>query len=264
MDRKLTGLDHVRLAVPDLARAADAWAELGFAVTPPRREAGGPPSCCVMFPTDHVELVEHAPPTLLALALGTRAVAQTAQAWRQAGLEGTSPAAVERHLDGDTGPVAFAEVAPPADALAGLPVRATAHLTPENVRRPEWLRHANGVLRIASLTVVVPSPEACAPALDKLVGGAALTWTDAILAARLGHAVLMLADADDVEALHGEAVETEPPPALVALGFGVADVARAGTALQVQGVKGVRRPGGSLGVGGDPRLGCLVEFRQAA
>ena len=48
------------------------------------------------------------------------------------------------------------------------------HLTPELLRRPEWLRHANGALGVRSVTGVVPDLAAAADAHAKLFGEQAI------------------------------------------------------------------------------------------
>ncbi len=259
----LGGLDHVRIAVPDLAAAIAACERLGFTVTPPRRDAAGTPSAHLMLARDHVELIERPGPSLAGLVLSCDDATRTAQAWRRAGLFTTPTTARRRELAGNAPAVAFAEVAPEPAEVEGLPIMAAAHLTPEALRRPDWLRHANGADRIAALTVVVAAPAACAAPLEKLVGAAALTWTDRILAVRLGHVALLLVDNADVELLHA-AVPASPPPAVAALSFGVGDPAQVARNLAARGVAHRRRPDGSVGVDLDPALGCLLEFKATA
>lgn len=262
----LTGLDHVRLAVPSLAAAASACRELGFTVTAEREDDQGTPSQSLMFTHDHIELVQAAPsseaePNLAALAVGTRNAGATASAWRRSGLFTTPKTASERTLDGQPDTITSLEVSPTPHEIAGLPILAAAHLTPESLRQPDWLRHPNTATRLATVTVVVADPAACATALDKLFGTAALTWTDRILTVRLGHVAVVLLEPDDLDLLHSGAASPDTNPAIVALGFHVGDLARTARTLTANAKPFSTRPDGSLGIDLDQRIGCLVEFR---
>jgi hypothetical protein len=266
----LTGLDHLRLAVPDPAAAARAFAALGFTTTPERRDAAGRRSRSIMLALEHIELVEgrgeDADPRLEALAIGTKDAAESATTWRRSGLFTAPRDADERRLEPTAAgaPIATLEVAPAPTEVAGLPLVAAAQLTPEALRRPAWLSHANGAEQLVGLTVMVEDPAACAASLERLVGTAALTWTDRILAVRLGRVTAMLVAPDDVELLHAGALLDRAAPAVVALGFRVERLARTRTFLEREGVAHVARPDGSLGLVADPRHGCLVDFLEGS
>jgi hypothetical protein len=129
------------------------------------------------------------------------------------------------------------------------------------------LRHPNGALGLAGATCVVADPEAAAGTLAGLLGEAALTRTDAIVAVRLGETTLLLASASDAELLHPDltCALDDPVPAarIVAIALAVADPERTAAVLAERGCDVRRRPDGSLGTAA-PALGLALEFRTAA
>ena len=54
----------------------------------------------------------------------------------------------------------FSLLSLPADETPGLDSFICAHLTPELMRRPEWLRHPNGALGLKGIHVLVESTAA--------------------------------------------------------------------------------------------------------
>ncbi|MEQ8964665.1 MAG: VOC family protein [Azospirillaceae bacterium] len=250
MGAAIRGIDHALVATADLDRADAAWRRLGFATTPRGRHEGwGTGNVCVMMPHDYVELLGIRDPTqdlagldaalaergegLMGLALDTGDADAAHEAFAAAGIAGDGPAGLWRWLDLPEGPVkpSFRLVHPsPRDAL-GLPGFVCQHETPELMRRPAWLEHANGARRIAFLTVAVADPAALAPVWRVLVGDAAVHLEGGGLTVRLGGA-----------ALHAGAAGDGPARPL-GLGIAVADLDRAAAWLAGQGVAFERAAG---------------------
>jgi hypothetical protein len=78
------------------------------------------------------------------------------------------------------------------------------HLTPQLVRRPAWLAHANGVIGIAGVTVIVEATAPLAAAYEK-VFGARVVRTDAVLTVHADAHRIVFAEPDDFTALYPEA-----------------------------------------------------------
>ncbi|MCP5366487.1 MAG: VOC family protein [Hyphomicrobiales bacterium] len=190
----VTGFDHALVGVADLEAARRDWARLGFTLCPRGRHIGwGTANYCLMFADDYIELLGVVDPTqftnnldqrlaergegLMGMALAGADPAATHAALAHAGAR--EPQALKRLLElpgGDVVPE-FSLVHLPPAATPGLPAFVCHHLTPHLMRRPEWLRHANGATGLASVTVRVPDPAAAAAAYAATFGAAAVDGT---------------------------------------------------------------------------------------
>jgi glyoxalase-like protein len=289
MNNGLSGVDHALIGVRDLERARAGFERLGFTATRRGRHAGwGTANHCLMFPDDYVELIGVVDPAaftggldgflaesgegLLGLALRTDDPEATRAAWRAAGLAPSEVKDLGRLIDsGEGGEVElrFRNVMLEPEATAGLRVFACAHLTPEPMRRPEWLAHPNGALGIGSITVVAAEPEALAPTLAKVFGVASLTETDDTLAVHTGRGVILVTTPDDFHLIHPEleAIDDEPgdaKPRLAALTLVVEDADRTAAYLDERGVPFRRQHGGTIGIAPEQAHGVRLEFAPAA
>lgn len=205
----IDGLDHVIVGVADLEQAHRQWQRLGFTVTPRGRHKGwGTANYCVMFAEGYVELLGVVDPAeytygldrflvehgegMIGLAYETADERRTHDGLKAAGLAEDPPRDLSRLLELPEGTVepAFRLVHPtPRDALGGgaFVVR---HMTPEMIRRPEWLAHANGARRLALVTVAVADPAPVAEAWRRLLGPAAVAEDDAGATVRIGGGVV--------------------------------------------------------------------------
>jgi hypothetical protein len=82
------------------------------------------------------------------------------------------------HPEGWTQP-AFSLFSPDADDIEGLMhVVVIQHLTPELIRRPDFLEHANGCIGISAMSGAISDVRNCAVKMRRLLGDAAVNETD--------------------------------------------------------------------------------------
>lgn len=277
----IAGIDHVIVGVRDLEPARASYERLGFRPTPRGRHVGwGTANYCLMFPNDYVELLGIVDPSkfthdldrfledregLMALALRSSDAEGTHAGWRAGGLEPAPVADLSRLLEPDV-ELRFKNVMLSREASGGVPLFACAHLTPEPMRRPEWLEHPNGAIGIASLTVMVEEPGALFAAMGSVFGNDSLTETDDTLAVHTGHGMLLLATPDDLDMLHPELepLATDRLPALAALTLAVQDIGRTADYLDRQDVAYRRSSAGALGMPAADAHGVMLEFVSPA
>lgn len=227
----LPGLDHALVAVRDLDAAATAWAKLGFAVTPTgRHDAWGTANRCLMFAEDYIELIGIVDPArpsagvdrflarrgegAMGLCLATTDPATADRRLAEAGIAGEPPQPLSRALETPEGTVRphFTLLHPAADAPTGVPWFVCRHETPELLRRPEWLAHANTARRLRVATAAVADPSALTPLYAALFGPEAVIESRRGLTVRFGDRpdALLLhfgRSLDGIEGLLGLAVE---------------------------------------------------------
>lgn len=280
--RPLCGIDHVIIAVGDLDRARIAWRRLGFTLTPRGRHLQqGTGNYCVMFQRDYIELlgvVDAAQGSggldaflrggegLRGLAFATRSGEATAAELRRRGLHPTPPRDLARQVELPEG----AELArfklvslPPAETPA-LSAFVCQHLTPELVRRPQWLAHANGVVGIAGVSVMVAATEPLRETYERLFG-AEVVMTDAVLTVHVGDHRLVFATPDDLSALYPEAgfALNRPLPAMAALSLLSRDLGRTADHLTQSQVAHETAGDGTLLVPPEEANGALLIIARA-
>ncbi len=265
MSNGITGIDHVLVGVEDLEAARTAYARLGFTLTPRGRHVGwGTANYCIMFEDDYVELLgivdgsrftnnldrflEERGEGLLGLALGTKDAAAVHAALTAAGIAAEPPRNLGRLLELPEGTVEprFQLVHLPVDTVPAVPAFVCRHLTPELVRRPAWLGHANGARRIASLTARVDDVTTAASKARALLGDDAVSGDGDGLRLRLGNAVFhLIADG-------GRA-------GLAAIAMEVGDRAATAACLDRNGVSW-RDDGGALRIHEEDARGVALSF----
>lgn len=280
MSRGLSGLDHPLIGVAELEAARATWTRLGFTLTPRGRHIGwGTANYCVMFEASYLELlgvVDAGQFTaglaerlaaggegMLRFALGSPDAAAAGARLREGGIAASEPQSLKRILElpeGDVEP-AFTLVHLPEDALPGLPLFVCQHLTPGLLRRPEWLRHANGAIGIGSITAVVDSPVAWFERYRRIFGSGACTMTDDTLTVQLGNCALVLIAAHDLDTMHPDAAPpAAAPPYYAALRFSCLDIDAVEGVLTRNGVDYVTDLDGTVRVSADDATGVIVEF----
>jgi len=224
----ITGIDHILLAVRDLDAARMGWTRLGFTLSPRGKHLGrGTGNYCIMFPRDYIELFgivgsERVSPEYTAflaaregamkLAWATDDAAAAAAAMGRLGLHPDAPRDLGRQLELPEGTVVprFKIVALPDGETPALPSFLCEPLTPELMRRPEWLAHANGATGLLGVTVVVDDTAPLHDAYERLFGPAAIHTTDDILTLRVGRHRIIFATAEDFAAMYPEIEIAEP------------------------------------------------------
>ena len=237
----ITGIDHVIVGVRDLDEAAAGWQRLGFVCTPKGRHDTWPTAnTCVMLAGDYIEILGKAGPGnamgldaflaeregLMGLSWATGDADAAFAAFRKAGLAGEPPQDLSRSLELPEGEVRlrFRLTHPTPDARLGLAGFACQHLTPEPMRRPEWLAHPNTARRIRAVTVAVTDPAAVADAYRALLGDDAVYGGAEGTTVRLGAAACHFGRAaDGFAGIIGIAVE-------------VADLSQAALVLETAGI----------------------------
>jgi hypothetical protein len=258
MPAPIAGIDHLLLGLRDLEAARARYAGLGFTLTPRGSHIGwGTANYCIMFAADYIELLGIVDASLftnnldkflarreglMSLAFGTADAEAAGEALRARGFAAEGPRALSRRLELPEGTVLprFALLYLPPDALPGLAAFLCQHLTPELLRRPEWLRHANGAVAIAALTAVVEQPAALAPAYERLFGKDAVTAEGARLTVHVGPHEIRFMPPDADCALPGVA-----PPYLAEAVLTSRDLAATGAWFDKRGVA-YRRDAGDL------------------
>jgi len=280
MGRAISGIDHILVGVRDLEAARRQWARLGFTPTPRGRHQGwGTANYCLMLETGYVELLGIVDPALftnnldrfleareglLGVALASRDPAATEAAWRTAGLGSARRAELGRLLEDEESEVAlrFENVMVEAEDVAGLRLFACHHLTPEHLRRPAWLDHANTARSFRAVTILVDEPEAVAERLAAVLGSGAITSTDAIWTAHAGRQPLVLARPGDAVAMHPafNFPESAPSPLPMVMEIAVADPDQAAAHLDAAGVSYRRGRDGTLAVPPEETAGVMLEL----
>jgi hypothetical protein len=281
MANGIAGIDHVLVGVADLEAARQTWRRLGFVVTPRGRHIGwGTANYCIMFPDDYVELLGIVDATQYVAGLDTL-LAQRGEgllrlslatfdadgAHAELAAHGLSPQPVQdlkRELELPEGTVLprFKLVHLPADTVPGLPLFLCHHLTPDLLRRPDWLLHPNGATGIAAMTVVVDDPPALQAACEKLFGAGSSNLTDHLLAVITGQAAILFVRPDDLESILPDLpVQTQATPWIASLTFAVPSLEPVGLALTANRVPFVDAGDDMLRVAPQYANGCVVEFQ---
>jgi hypothetical protein len=282
MRASLRGLDHVLVGVKDLAAAARTWSRLGFTCAPLGRHVGRKTgNHCIMFADDYVELIGIVDPdgpasrlddilarqgdSLIAAALAPVSPEAAHDELTRAGLAPQDIVLLRRPIeapDGSPAEAQFRNFDLPLAATPGVRLFFCAHLTPELVRRPDWLRHANGARGVAGITVAVADVDAAAEALERLFGPGSVTRSDGVATVQAGRQQLIYATPDDLPALYPEieGLEDIPAPRGVALRVTVADADAAAGHLESAGVPHVAAADGALFVAPAHANGVLLQL----
>jgi hypothetical protein len=281
MANGINGIDHSLVGVADLEAARRVYQRLGFTITPRGSHIGwGTANYCIMFPGNYVELLGIVDPGQftagldevlasrgegligIALATGDSDGARTSMLGR--GLEPSDLQDLVRNLELPEGTVQprFKLVHLPAEATAGIRMFLCQHLSPEMIRRPAWLNHANGARRLASMSVVVEHPEALLPGFEILFGTGNATTTDNTLAVFTGGESILFVTPSNLEMLFPdvEMPEDLSLPHIAAMTFDVGDVDATADYLRQQGVPHTVAPDRIIRIAPEDACGALLEF----
>ena len=282
MKHHLTGLDHPVIGVRDMEAARVAYEQLGFIVPPRgRHPEWGTGNWCIQFAEDYLELRGIIAPTeapqarelvaflqrregLMGIAFGTTGAQATHDSLVQAGLHPKPVKPLTRDFELPTGtvPVSFQLCFLPREETPGLMhVVVCEHVTPERLRRPEWLQHANGAQSVAALIAIAEQPERAVADWTKLFTDVAPVKGG--IRGRVGRGELLLLTPEGFKTRYPG--ETLPPaadwPCVGALMLEVADLERSRDWLLSRGVG--RMTGTRLIARPERACGALLEFAEA-
>jgi hypothetical protein len=259
-------VDHAVIQVAELDAARIRYEELGFTVTPRGMHSAqlGSGNHCILFARAYIELYGILQPTdfnlrfrkalqeqgehVSAIAFGTASAQATCDELRSRGIAAEAPVAFSRPLETQDGRMAEASFRVTLFNAEGTGVQlfACEHLTPDVVRQPLWLEHANTAEAIEECVIACGDPRATEAAWRRVTGEADegtrlrfTRWADAAVQPTAG-AIARVAE--------------------LVLRVGDADAARG--CLERNRVDFMREAG-SLVVGADEACGVRLRFRSA-
>jgi hypothetical protein len=281
MGNGIAGIDHVIVGVRDLERARQGWSRLGFTLSPRGRHIGqGTANYCIMFASDYVELLGIVDPSdfvqrldgflaqregLMAAAFAPAGAAEEVRAaLLGGGLHPSEPRPLGRQLELPEGAVTprFSLMSLPADETPGLDCFICTHLTPELMRRPEWLHHPNGAVGLKGIHVLVESTATLLQPYDRLFGIQQVTTTDAVATVHVGPHRIVFSTPDDFSTMYPalEVASDFALPGIVSVEFGVAQREDTADCLNRRQVPFEALPDGSLVVPGREASGAIIFF----
>lgn len=278
----IEGFDHPVIAVQDLEQSRGVYEALGFTV-PPRGShiEWGTGNWCIMFERNYLEhrgILDPARYThglehflekregLMGIAfrsdLDNRDLYKNAVA---AGLHPAEPRELTRNFELETGkvPVSFRLVFfQQEEAPALMASLVCEHLTPERLRKPEFLVHPNTALDIFEMTSVVETLDGIADQLKSYFGAEALKDNGEELQVDLPdggvHRVLRR---DRAEKL-GFTIPNVPLPYLSSVGIRVKNLDDTRAVLESNRVP-FEKVDGRLRIGPAHACGLIMDFAQA-
>ncbi len=175
----ILGFDHPIIAVRDLEQSRRQYQRLGFMVPPAGRHLEwGTGNWCIMFPNTYLEHRGITDPTRYThglehflevreglMGMAFRSNLDNHELYRnalEAGLHPAEPRELTRNFELASGaiPVSFRLVFfDPTEAPSLMASLVCEHLTPERLRRPEFLVHPNGAQEVSEMVSVVESLE---------------------------------------------------------------------------------------------------------
>lgn len=281
MSQAILGLDHAVIAVKDLEAARAVYERLGFTHVPMGdHQNRATANYCIMFPGTYLELLGMNQPELpdfgfkefLAtrgegfqrLANGTADADRIAAELTERGLEIQGPILLERPQDEPKGMVTFHNVMIPKEQTAGIWTFFCCHRTPDLMRTPAWLSHANGAVALASVTAIVSDLDATRAGLAKVYGADRVQPADHGLTVALPKGRIDAVQPEAFARLHpGAELPVGPLPRWYAMRIAVSDPAATAAHLKRQGIAAETLADGGLRVRPADACGVLMEFVPA-
>lgn len=263
----IRNIDHPVIASADLDAARAAFERLGFTV-PPRGShiEWGTGNLCIMFAGDYIEVrgiidperftmhldthLEQHGEGLMGVAFGTSDVRRSFEDSRRHGIDTGDLRRLRRnfeHPEGWTQP-AFELFSPNADDIEGLMhVVVIEHLTPELIRRPDFLEHGNGCIGINGIEGTVTDVAGSAAKMRRLLGESAVHEAGDVLTLTLPSSQwLRLSRAEEA--------------GLSSITLRVRDLQQLRDRLDETGVEFESGPDGTVTVAPGDACGCALRF----
>jgi catechol 2,3-dioxygenase-like lactoylglutathione lyase family enzyme len=280
----ISGFDHPVIAVRDMQASRLLFERMGFTV-PPRgsHKEWGTGNWCIMFPHDYLELrgivdasrYTHHLDEFLAKREGLMGVAfssdtdatEAVASLRARGLHPADPRELTRNFElpeGRTEPrfrLIFFDLKETDGLMASLICQ---HLTPELIRRPDFLAHANGVTGVHSMTAVTSDLGRAADMLAKYFDAEPQVAADGALETPVGRgALLRFLDPGQASA-SGMAIDEAQLPYLSAIALRTGSIAQCGAALVKGRIAHERIADKTLRIRARDACGTILDFVEAA
>jgi len=283
----ITRIDHPVIAVRDMAESGARYTRLGFTV-PPRGShvEWGTGNWCIMFPDDYLELRGILDPKrfimhldeylkrhgegLMGVALGTVGAEESHRLLTANGIKAKPARPLTRNFELPGGWVQpkFKLTFPEADEIEGLiHVVLCEHLTPELIRKPEYLRHANGATGVLSMAGAVADLARVAAKQRRLLGEAAIrTDGEGVHATLPSSQEIHLFREEALRARYGSDLPARFPelPVLAVTTLAVDDLAKTAAALDAGKIAHTRTAQDRIRVPAREACGMVLEFVQLA
>ncbi len=280
-------LDHPVIAARDLDAARVTWERLGFTI-PPRGShiEWGTGNLCIMFPDDYLEIrgivdasrftmnldkhLDRFGEGLMGVAFRTDDVQTSYREMVDHGMRVAEPRRLTRnfeHPEGWTQP-SFDLCVPEPDDIEGLMhVVVLQHLTPELIRRPDFLAHPNACVGVNAMAGIIDDTERVAAKLALLLGDDSVqTNADGVHLVVLGGQQIELLLPQAYRARFGDVNDTPDSamPRLGAMTLRVEDLGRTQDVLAGNDVAFGSPNEGTIRVGPDYTCGIVLDFSGKA
>ena len=281
----IESIDHPVIAVTDLDLARATYERLGFTV-PPRGShiEWGTGNLCLMFPDDYLEMrgiidaarftmhldshLERFGEGLMGVALGTADVKTSCREAAGHGIDTGELRQLTRnfeHPEGWTQP-SFELFAPAADDIEGLMhVVIIQQLTPELIRRPDFLEHPNDCIGVNRMAGTIYDIERCALKMQRLLGEEAVESSERGVFLRIpsGQTIELLLPEVYVQN-YGEIAASPDPetPRLGAMTLRVTDLIKAEKLLSDNDVAFTWTDDETIRVARDRTCGVTLQFTE--
>jgi hypothetical protein len=245
MTIELLSMDHPVIAVRDMPQSHAVYESLGFTI-PPRGShlEWGTGNWCIMFPNDYLELrgivdgnrythnldkfIDSRGEGLMGIAFTPAVSSEVSfEKAKAAGLNPTGLKSLTRRFElpeGDAFPKFHIAYLNEAEIPELLTTVVCQHLTPDIIRRPVWLDHANGTTGVASLSGVSTDLERLHSRLTPMVGEAALKLGSGRLTVTLPRGGVVEFLSPETARAENKAIEGAPLPYLSTLTLDVSDL----------------------------------------
>ena len=273
MRKHLDGIDHVVVLVRDLDRARDAYARMGFTLTPRGYHTLGSQNHCIMFGRDYIELLAVPKPHpamqyfsdflargegLGAIALASDDANKARAELRDDGVPAEEPMDFSRPVEG--GDAKFRIVQLAADATPGCRTFVCQHFTRHLVWRPQFQSHALGASGLAGLAVIADDPGPVGKRYAGLFSEQPKRINEGLVIDTGSAPVAVGAPGGMRRRLDSVALPSRPGPLVAALFVRVADRAAAAAALRRGGYAPAQLKDGSYALGAKDAHGVALVF----
>jgi catechol 2,3-dioxygenase-like lactoylglutathione lyase family enzyme len=251
----IESLDHPVIASRDLDDARVTYARLGFTIAPRGTHIEwGTGNLCIMFPDDYVEIRGIVDPARFTMNLDQHldqyGEGLMGVAFRTDDVESSYSEMVDHGI----------QVAEPRRLTRNMHVVVLQHLTPELIRRPDFLKHPNTCIGVNSIVGMIDDAGRVAAKLALLIGEDSVTKDN-------NGVRLNMPTGQYIDLLLPHAYRTRfgslpASPRLGAMTLRVADLSRAKAILIGNGVRFDEVDDGRVRIGPDDACGVILEFTE--